>query len=277
MNMKIRRTAGAGAIAALVGGAAIVALMPAAMTRASAQTAPPSLSGVERLEGDWVRIDPNGSGDFGGLTSKFTPASLTPEATTAMEATRRAQAAPRGPAYTDDKPHDPGQPYIVVQRPCGAGAFGGGALGINPDSGAIHFVIGKDEVVVAPERGGFRHIYMDGRKHPDVSRWTPTGSGHSVGRVENGELVVDTMGIAPGGVTAGGWRTPETHLIERFVVSPDGARLTIKYRWEDPKVYQKPHEYQYELERLPAGSYAFEEWCDASDPIEQQSITPPPQ
>jgi len=44
-----------------------------------------------------------------------------------------------------------------------------------------------------------------------------------------------------------------------------------------PKVNQKPHEYQYELDRLPAGSYAFEEWCDASDPIEQQSITPPPQ
>ena len=274
--MKVRRTAGAGAIAALVGGA-IVALMPAAMTHASAQTAPPSLSGVQRLEGDWVRIDPNGSGDFGGLTSKFTPASLTPEATTAVESTRRAQAAPRGPAYTDDKPHDPGQPYIVVQRPCGAGPFGGGALGINPDSGAIHFVIGKDEIVLAPERGGFRHIYMDGRKHPDVSRWTPTGSGHSVGRVENGELVVDTMGIATGGVTAGGWRTPETHLIEHFVVSPDGAHLTIKYQWEDPKVYQKPHEYQYELDRLPAGSYAFEEWCDASDPIEQQSITPPPQ
>jgi hypothetical protein len=274
--MKVRRTAGVLAIAALVGGG-IAALMLAAMTHASAQTAPPSLSGVQRLEGDWVRIDPNGSGDFGGLTSKFTPASLTPEATTTAESMRRVQAAPRGPAYTDEKPHDPGQPYIVVQRPCGAGPFGGGALGINPDSGAIHFVIGKDEVVLAPERGGFRHIYMDGRKHPDVSRWTPTGSGHSVGHVENGELVVDTMGIAPGGVTAGGWRTPETHLIEHFVVSPDGAHLTIKYRWEDPKVYQKPHEYQYELDRLPAGSYAFEEWCDASDPIEQQSITPPPQ
>jgi hypothetical protein len=262
---------------AILAATIVVALAASVITRISAQTKPQSLSGIERLEGDWVRIDPNGSGDFGGLTSKFTPASLTPEGRTAAESMRRIQAAPRGPAYTDDKPHNPGEPYIVVSRPCASGPFGGGALGINPDSGAIHFVIAKDEIILAPERGGIRHIYMDGRKHPDVSRWTPTGSGHSVGHVENGELVVDTMGISPGGVTAGGWRTPETHLIEHFVVSPDGEHLTIKYRWEDPKVYQKPHEYEYQLDRLPAGSYAFEEWCDASDPIEQQSVVPPPQ
>jgi hypothetical protein len=257
--------------------AAVMALMFGALAHPSAQTKPESLQGIQRLEGDWVRIDVNGSNDFGGLTSKFTPASLTPEATEAMAALRRAQNAPRGPAYTDGKPHDVGQPYIVVAKPCAAGPFGGGALGINPDSGGIHFVVSKDEVIIAPERGGIRHIYMDGRKHPDVSRWTPTGSGHSVGHVENGELVVDTMGIATGGVTAGGWRTPETHLIEHFVLSPDGQHLTINYRWEDPKIYQKPHEYHYDLDRSPAGSYAFEEWCDASDPLEQQSIVPPPQ
>jgi len=257
--------------------AGIVAFTFGAGARPSAQTRPESLQGIQRLEGDWVRVDPNGSGDFGGLTSKFTPASLTPQGSAAAEATSRAQNAPRGPAYTEDKPHKPGEPYIVVSRPCAAGPFGGGALGINPDSGAIHFVISTNEVILAPERGGIRHIYMDGRKHPDISRWTPTGSGHSAGHVENGELVVDTMGIAPGGVTAGGWRTPETHLIERFVVSPDGEHLTINYRWEDPKIYQKPHEYHYELDRLPGGSYAFEDWCDASDPAEQQSITPPPQ
>ena len=53
-----------------------VAVVAAAVTRPSAQTKPQSLNGIERLEGDWVRFDANGSGDFGGLTSKFTPASL---------------------------------------------------------------------------------------------------------------------------------------------------------------------------------------------------------
>ena len=241
---------------------------------AVAQTKPESLTGVERLEGDWVRIDTAGSGDFGGLTSKFTPASLTPSGATAMAEGARAAAAARGPAFAETTRHDAGKPYIVVSRPCGAGPFGGGVLGTNPDSGAIHFVVSKDAVVLAPERGGARRIYLDGRNHPDLKRWTPTGSGHSIGRIENGELVADTVGIVPGVVTAGGWRTPQTHLIERFIVSPDGKHLTIKYRWEDPAIYQKPHEYQYEFDRLPEGSYALEYWCDASDPAEQESVTP---
>ena len=240
-----------------------------------AQTKPESLTGVERLEGDWVRIDAAGSGDFGGLTSKFTPASLTPAGAAAMAEAARAAGAARGPAFNETTKHEAGNPYIVVSRPCGAGPFGGGVLGTNPDSGAIHFVVSKDAVILAPERGGARRIYMDGRSHPDLARWTPTGSGHSIGHIENGELVADTVGIVRGGVTAGGYRTPATHLIERFVLSPDAKHLTIKYRWEDPAIYQKPHEYQYELDRLPEGSYALEYWCDASDPAEQQSVTPP--
>jgi len=242
-----------------------------------AQTKPESLSGVERLEGDWVRVDPNGSGDFGGLASTFTSASLTAQGAAAMEAGQRQAAAPRGPAFAENTRHDPGVPYIVVSRPCGAGPFGSGALGINPDSGGIHFVVHKDAIIFAPERGGFRRIYMDGRTHPDLSRWTPTASGHSIGRVENGELIVDTIGITPGLVTAGGWRRVETRLTERFVVSPDGRHLTINYRWEDPAIYQKPHEYHYEFDRSPPGSYGLEYWCDASDPAEQQSVTPPSQ
>jgi hypothetical protein len=262
--------------------AAAIALAASTIARTWAQTTvagglKASAAGVERLEGDWIRVDQDGSGSFDALTSKFTPASLTPEARAAAGAGRRGQNAARGPAYSDDKPHAAGQTYVVVARPCDSDTAGGGGLGINPDSMAIHLVLGRDETVLAPERGGVRHIYMDGRQHPDLSRWTPTGSGHSIGRVENGELVVDTMGLLTGGVTAGGYRTPETHLIERFVVSPDGSHLTIKYRWEDAKLYQKPHEYQYELDRLPEGSYAFEKWCDASDPSEQESITPPEQ
>ncbi len=262
---------------ALAAATVICGWFVAGAVHAAAQTKSESLTSVERLEGDWVRVDSSGSGDFGGLTSKFTPASLTPRGAAAMAEGARAAAVARGPAFAENARHDRGQPYIVVSRPCGAGPFGGGVLGTNPDSGAIHFVVSKDAIVLAPERGGARRIYMDGRKHPDLRTWTPTGSGHSVGRIENGELVADTVGVMPGVVAAGGWRTPETHLTERFVVSPDGKHLTIKYRWEDPLIYQKPHEYQYEFDRLPEGSYALEYWCDASDPEEQQSVTPPPQ
>jgi hypothetical protein len=49
-------------------------------------------------------------------------------------------------------------------------------------------------------------------------------------------------------------------------------------------VYQKPHVYRYYFERAPTVeskgtkvSYALEEWCDAGDPVEKQSIIPPKQ
>jgi hypothetical protein len=228
-----------------------------------------------RIEGDWIRLDTSGSGSFDGLSSKFQKAQLTPAGAKIV-----ADFHPpvRGVAFTEDRVHGPGDPYIVVDRPCGGGgALGGGAFGVNPDSNAIHIVEQKDQVIVAPERGGVRRIYTDGRGQPDLTMWTPTASGHGVGHYEGAVLVVDTVGLTPGPVPAGGWRTPETHLAERFEVSADGQHLTIHYTWSDPKIYASPHSYDYSFDRLPHGSYAFEEWCDASDPRERQGITVPQQ
>src|SRR5262249_35229416 len=163
------------------------------------------------LEGDWVRLDTAGSGDFGGLTSKFMPAALTPEATTMMTAAGGAQNQPRGRGFAEKRVHKEGGPYIVVHRPC-AGGFAGGPLGVNPESGAVHTRAQKDEITSARDRGGSGHIFMEGRAHPDLSRGPATASGHAVGRSENGVLVVDTIGFTQGPVTAGGFRTPETHL-----------------------------------------------------------------
>jgi hypothetical protein len=186
---------------------------------------------------------------------------------------------------TQNGPNAVGVPYIVVEQPCAVGGGrGNGGLLINPDSGGVHFVEHKDEVIFAGERGGVRHIYLDGRQHPPSAIAVPTGAGHSVGHYENGVLIVETVGMLPGAVPGGGMRSPETKLIERFEVAPDGKRLTVTYTWEDPKIYQKPHIYRYFFDRAPtvdvAGkptSYALEEWCDAGDPIEKQSIVPPKQ
>jgi hypothetical protein len=121
-----------------------------------------------------------------------------------------------------------------------------------------------------------RHIYTDGRPHP--SPWTPTGAGHSVGHWEGRVLVVDTVGLTPGAVPGGGLRTAATHLTERFDVAPDGKTMTLTYTWEDPALYEQAHTYHYLFDRSPGNPpYAMEEWCDASDPIEKQSIVPPKQ
>ena len=246
------------------------------------RTQTPSAAGA-RLEGDWVRVDPDGVGSFDGLSGVVPAAPLLPGVTGAGGG--RGDGRGRGvPQSTGPNPE--GVPYIVVAQPCSGfgGGRGNGGILINPDSGGVHFVEQKDEVIFAGERGGARHIYLDRRGHPDPSQRTPTPAGHSIGRYEGSTLVVETTGFTTGAVPGGGVRTPETRLVERFELSPDGKRLTIVYTWEDPKIYQKPHVYRLYFERSPAVrsngalvSYALEEWCDAGDPIEKQSIVPPKQ
>ncbi len=223
------------------------------------------------LEGGWVRIDADGSGSFGGLTSKFPPAVLTPEA--AAQIKKTPPPAPRFDYARDpSQPKPPGEAYIVTDGNCRLPS------GVEPNSAAFHIVQSRDEILILrenPDPG--RRIFMDGRGHPDLRRWTPTPTGHSVGRYEGGELVVETIGLAGGGVPAGGLRTPETRLTERYRVSPDGTRLTITYTWQDPKIYQKPHTYPIQMDRIPPGGYAFEWWCDSSDPAQKESVKPPEQ
>jgi hypothetical protein len=251
-----------------------IAPVAALAQQLSAPPVPSAPAASNRIEGDWVRVDKNGSVVFDGLANSFDVALLTPEAAAAMA---KARTAGRGLRPLDGTPHEAGKPYIVVDKPCLPGPFADGALGVNPDSGAIHIVEARNEVVIAPERAGVRVIYMDGRAHPDPTRLTPRGSGHGVGHYENGVLVVDTVGQPSGFVPPNGWRTPETHLTERFEVSADGQHMSIHYTYTDPKVYQKPHSYSYDFDRLPSPSYALDEWCDGSDPKESQSIVPPPQ
>lgn len=231
------------------------------------------------VEGDWVRTDLSGSGSFDGLGGSLPQAQLTPEGK-ALAGRGGRGGRGRGPGGPDDTgtttPHVVGDPYIVVSRPCGGG--GGNGMGsFNPDSGGFHIIVAKDEVVFSQERGGSRIIYMDGRPQPDMTSWSRP-AGHSVGHFENGVLVVDTVGLPAGGGIPGGVRTLETHLTERFEVSPDGQHMKIVYTYTDPKLYVTPHTYTYTFDRAtPSPTYAYEEWCDASDPIERQSIVPPAQ
>ena len=255
------------------------------LATAPSPRAQPPTTANPHLEGDWVRIDPDGAGSFDGLGASIPPAQLLPGVSAGGGRGGRGRGGRGGPpAAQPSGPNPAGVPYIVVAQPCSGGGGGrsNGALLVNPDSGGVHFVEHKDEVIFAGERGGIRHFFLDGRAHPNP--WTPTPAGHSVGRYEGNTLVVETTGFTPSGVPGGGVRTSETTLVERFEVSPDGQRLIITYTWNDPKIYQAPHVYRYQFERAPTVSsggapvsYALEEWCDAGDPVEKQSIVPPKQ
>jgi hypothetical protein len=249
-------------------------IMGAGLALAQQPAAPPS------VEGDWVRTDPIGSGSWDALTKTFTPAVLTPEGAALMQAGGRGgRGGGRGGgsgAAADTTPHPPGVPYIVRQNSC---AFnGGGQLTMEYDSEGFHMVISKEEALIVQERNGSRRVYLDGRPIPDASVRPPSSSGYSVGHFEpDGTLVIETGDMTPGTVTAGGYRTAETRVIQRYIPSPDGKHLRITFTWIDPKIYQKPHTYEYTFDRMDPGSYALETFCDATDPLWNQSIVPPEQ
>lgn len=246
--------------------AADVGFRPAAIGQ---QRAP---VGVPDLSGGWLRLD-TGSGSFDGTSQNLAQAELTAAGRAMVVRGDGRNLIPAG--GRSGPPKQAGDAYIVNNGACTPEGTGGSA--INPNSTAMFLLQSTDEVLLVREGPGGRRFYMDGRGHPDSARLAPSMYGHSVGRYEGGALIVETVGLSEGAVQGGGRRRPETRLIERFELAPDGKRLTIIYTWDDPVLYVRPHTYQYAFERLPEDSYAFETWCDASDPLQRQSIVPPKQ
>jgi hypothetical protein len=79
-----------------------------------------------------------------------------------------------------------------------------------------------------------RTIHLNMREHP--RGLAPSRAGHSIGRWEDDVLVVDTIGFAPGILSADG-RLPHSdrlHVVERFSLSGDGRALRRSWVAEDP-------------------------------------------
>jgi hypothetical protein len=127
---------------------------------------------------------------------------------------------------------------------------------------------GKEIVIATPVRNPARHIYTDGRGHVNPDVFDPLSNGHSIGHWEGDTLVVDTVGFSSEGMTGipgGGRRTPDSHLVERYHLLDGGNRLSVIFTWEDAKVFQKAHIYEYRYYRAPKGVEAREYDCNASD------------
>ena len=87
-----------------------------------------------------------------------------------------------------------------------------------------------------------RHIFMTDKHSANIK---PSWFGESIGRYENGELVVDTIGLAgtPKMSFIDNFRTPHTeklHVIERFKLIDDGKALEASARVEDPDTFNEP-------------------------------------
>src|SRR5262245_11339865 len=189
------------AIALVVGlGISGRAQQPAATT--------PSISGM------WNRLDTVGGDSYEGIDDTFPRAQLLPAAQAKLPPPppRGADAPPPvrlpnggypTPAAAAAGRHSPTAGHCNI-----GGNFGGG---IDINSAGMAIIQSSDEVIVARDgNAGGRRIYL-GRAMPDVSRITPSGGGYSVGRWENGGLVVTTTGFAPGMTGFGrGWKERST-------------------------------------------------------------------
>jgi len=129
-------------------------------------------------------------------------------------------------------------------------------------------VNGKEIVITTSLRNPGRHIYTDGRGHVNPDTFDSASNGHSIGHWEGDTLIVDTIGFSNEGPTqipGGGRRTPDSHLVERYRLMNGGNQLSVTFTWEDPKIFAKPHTYEFRYYPAPKGTEAREFDCNASD------------
>jgi len=116
--------------------------------------------------------------------------------------------------------------------------------------------IGDDIVFIRSEYlDAVRTVYMDGRVHPQLIE--PSAQGHSIGRWEDGELIVDTVGFAEQQSVNGQGvpSSPQKRTIERYALTDDGMRLTIDVFLEDSVYLAEPFSGQLEWQYAPTLSF----------------------
>ena len=172
-------------------------------------------------------------GDFGGL--KVTPRVL-------QEIENYDAAAQRGPSEACLPP----SVTYVMQAPF--------PMEIHATPALIVFKMEYYDLV--------RVVFMDGRKHPGPDA-PHTKVGHSVGRWEGGDLIVDTTHLAAATMFNNGFNhSDDLHLVERFRVSPDGKTLWITQLYEDPATFEGRAARYMAFARGPDDGYVYPFDCD---------------
>ena len=174
-----------------------------------------------------------------------------------FRAARRAENAKRpegegGP--TDD--------YCLPGRP----------IGIMRTSAPIHILqTPKTSAILAEDRAFPRHIYTDGRSHPNMEDYDKTINGHSIGRWEGDVFIVETVGLSYDHQNQdellGFPITDSLRIVERFMPAPDGKKMTIQTTYYDPKVFVTPFvEDPWTYTKLEGEqAMAMEYYCDPRD------------
>lgn len=234
-------------------GAAASAAQPAAsavsaQTVAVARPLPAQLKGTWE-GGTWTATQFSGGGWFSGyktgeeyLNLDFMPPNAMPLNAEYLKTYRNIRTElknGRSIFDPDAECHPAGLPYIFAMD--GYGGF--------------EVVVGLDELVIL--HGGemsYRHIYLDGRAHPDERSTPPSYYGHSVGHFEGRTLVIDTRNLR-GNNTQIEPHMPKAegaHLVERYTPVSDGL-MDAQFTLEIPAEFTRPWVVKYQLKRKAGG------------------------
>ncbi len=107
-----------------------------------------------------------------------------------------------------------------------------------------------------------RVIHMDRDEHPDDI--TPSDYGHSIGRIEDGALIVDTIGFRPAkwGIGDGLDSSAQKRVVERYVLTDDGRRMEVTYTVTDPVYLAEPYSRTHIKRLVPGYEITPFEPCD---------------
>jgi hypothetical protein len=110
------------------------------------------------------------------------------------------------------------------------------------------------------DAGRIRHIFMDGRKHPEDL--LPSWWGHSIGRWEKDTLVIDTVGYNDKFWmdSRGTPHTQQMHTIERWTRINFGT-MTNDFTLDDPGAFSRPVQLKFTARVLPPGQEMMEYIC----------------
>ena len=115
-----------------------------------------------------------------------------------------------------------------------------------------------------------RLVFMDGREHPPADA-PHSKMGHSTGRWDGDELVIDTTHISASTITNNGLdHSDHLHMVERYKLSADGTRLLATQWFEDPAVLDNTGARFIQWARQP-GQYVYPYECDPSFALEYQA------
>jgi hypothetical protein len=130
-----------------------------------------------------------------------------------------------------------GMPFLATSR-CYPGGVPGQLLWTTErlffiqEPKIVHMVWERDSLL--------RRIYMTD-KHSDHVK--PSWFGESIGKYENGELIVDTIGLSTNLSFIDMFRTPHTeklHVTERFKLTADAKFLEASVKVEDGDAFNEP-------------------------------------